>query len=59
MLCRVEILKRPRTLICAHYKIADTPLAIAQFADQECKTHDGDGYRIRDLHTDEVRETWG
>jgi|JI10StandDraft_1071094.scaffolds.fasta_scaffold590276_2 hypothetical protein len=60
MFCRVEILKRPRDqVICAHYKIANVVTEFDEYAERERRTHGGDGYRIENLHTGEVREAWG
>jgi hypothetical protein len=58
MFCRVEILKRPRDqVICEHCMTGTIASAIDEAAERERRLHRGDGYRIRNMHTDEVRET--
>lgn len=59
MFCRVEILKRPRDqVICAHYMTGNVASAFDEYAERERRLHGGDGYRIHNMHTDEVREAW-
>lgn len=60
MFCRVEILKgEDKRVICAHYKTGASLVEIEVFAEGERRRHTGDGFRIRDLHTDKATETWG
>ncbi len=55
MFCRVEILKAKRVL-CLHHKIGACLTEIEEYAESERRLHRGDGFRLRDLHTDQVWE---
>ena len=59
MFCRIEILKRDsKKTVCTSYKFGETLMEIEVFAGQERKTRHADGFRVRDLHTDEVKVVW-
>jgi len=62
MFCRVEILNRDasgkKRIVFARYKSAASLVEMMAFADHECAKRGAAGYRLRDLHTAEVKEVW-
>jgi hypothetical protein len=62
MFCRIEFLKRDLpgvNVFCSRYKSATTAGEIEVFAGRSCKTYGADGFRYRDLHTNELSgEIW-
>ena len=57
--CRVEILKRPRDqVICAYYATGNIATNVEERAERMRLIQGGDGYRVYDMHSYQVRETW-
>jgi hypothetical protein len=57
MLFRVEILKgQTKRVICTHHWTGRDLLEIEEQAERERRLHQGDGFRLRNLHTNEVKE---
>ena len=57
MLCRVEVLKgESKRVIHMRYEFGREQAAIELEAERHQLTHLGDGFRIRDLHTNQVTE---
>lgn len=57
MLCRVEILRGPaKRVIFARYYAGRTLTEIEEIAESERRAHSGNGFRIRNLHTEQIRE---
>ncbi len=62
MFCRIVFLKReenPKPCEIAACYGSDRDLAeIEEFAWREARRYGADGFRLRDLHTDEVKVVW-
>ena len=62
MFCRVEILQQDasgkKRIVFARYKSAASLVEMMVFADHECAKRGAAGYRLHELHTDEVKEIW-
>ena len=62
MFCRVVFLKREvgptPCAIAARYKSGRDLSEIEEFACREARRHGADGFRLRNLTTDEVKELW-
>lgn len=62
MFCRIEGLNRDdrgRTrVVFERYRSAANLAEVMAFADHERAARGAAGYRLRDLHTDEVKEFW-
>lgn len=57
MLYRIEILKgHVRQIVCTHYRSGAGVAEVEAFAEGQRKLQDGDGFRLCDLHNDEVIE---
>ncbi len=57
MFYRIEILKgQVRQVISTHYRSGVGLAEVEVFAEGERKLHDGDGFRLCDLHTSELIE---
>jgi hypothetical protein len=57
MFCRIEILKgETKRVIRTHYRTGASLEDIEEYAERERRLHGGDGFRIRDMHTDQVKE---
>ena len=55
MFCRIEVLKAKRTILTRYWTGA-SQTEIEELAERERRRLGGDGFRLRDLHTDEVKE---
>jgi len=61
MFCRVVFLKREEPEPCAIaaiYKSGRDLAEIEEFAWREARRHGADGFRLRNLHSDEVKTVW-
>lgn len=62
MFCRIVFLKREESpkpcSIGARYKSGRDLAEIEEFAWREAQRRGADGFRLRDLHTDEVKTVW-
>ncbi len=57
MFCRIEVLKgEAKRVIHTRYESADEFADIELVAERHRRTHHGDGFRVHDLHTDQVTE---
>lgn len=62
MFCRIEYLNRAAGMkphvVLVRYKSAAALGDMLEFADRESASRHAAGYRLHDLHTDEVTEVW-
>jgi len=61
MFCRIDFLKRTvrsKRVVATRYKGGASYCEILEFADRQGRVLAVEGFRILDLHTGQIRETW-
>jgi hypothetical protein len=61
MFCRIEVLKLhggSSDVVFIAYETTSSLIEMEEFAARTCRKHGARGFRLRDMNTDAVSETW-